>query len=160
MFKTSPQHAIQIDAIVKALTAIPVGQIITYKDLSAIVGKNVQSDDGRFLLIRARRLAEKQTGTLFATVFGQGIKRLPADEAAGVGSDARQRIRRSANRTYARLSDIRYNDVAPETRARIDAERSLMGAISAIATQANVSNVQRHTSTGPIPVAKLLEAIR
>jgi hypothetical protein len=159
MFRTSPEHAIQIEALVAALNALPVGQTITYDALSEAIGKRVQTDDGRFLLIRARRLAEKQTGTLFATVFGVGVKRLPADEAAGVGSDVRQRIRRSANRTYARLSDIRYNDITPDVRQRIDAERSLMGAIASLATQTSANSVAKHTQTGPVPVAKLLAAI-
>ena len=158
MNKTTPEREIEIERIVAVLVALSVGQTATYQVLTDAIGRDVQAD-ARLVMITARKRAEKQTGQRFETVFKVGIKRLAAADVVGIGATARGRIKRASTRAFKRLTGLSYNDVDKATQARIDAERSLMGAISALSAERNVTAIQTGTQTGPIPAIEVYRAL-
>lgn len=159
MKATNPQIEIEAAAIARLLMELPIDGVLSYADASAQIGRDV-TNGARFSLMKARRIAEKECGSLFATVRQVGVKRLPASHVAGVGADVRKRVGRAANRGYERLTAIRYNDLDGSSRTRVDAERSLLGAISSLATSPTVKKIEAYTTTGPVPVGKVLEALK
>lgn len=154
MFSTNPELEIEVDTLSTVLKALPMGGVASYASLSEAVGYPVQKKI--FALMKARKKVEDETGLRFATVRGEGVKLLPADAIAGIGASVRKGIARKAKRQAARLTGLRYNNIEKGEQARIDAERSLLGAISATA-RTNVSEVEKQTQTGPVVAARIFD---
>lgn len=157
MLKTNPEITIEVELLAAILRGLGPDQLATYVELSAAVGYSIQ--DRPFPLFKARKVVERETGLRFSTVRGEGVKKLPADALAGIGAFARKRISRHARRQAERLTGLRYNDVSAPLQSRIDAERSLLAAISAVAG-ASHEPITQNTSTGPIVAARVFDLIR
>lgn len=155
-FTTNPERQIKIERLAKALRDLPIRAIATYADLSAQLGEDVRTE--RLALMRARDLVEKETGMRFATVHGEGVKKLDAAAIPGIGEEARAQIARRARRKHAKLTGLKYNDIDPALQTRIDAERSLLGAIAATA-RAKAEQVIEHTATGPIIATRVFDLV-
>lgn len=154
MFNTSPETQIEIDVLASILESLPINGIASYDQLSEAVGYRV--NDKPFALIKARKQIEERTGMRFGTVRMEGVKKLSSEAIAGIGADARKAIARKAKSQAKRLTGLRYNDIDGEKRARIDAERSLLGAIAATA-KADVKKVETLTPTAPVVPLKIFE---
>lgn len=156
MFSTSPETQIEIEALSAILEALPIDGIATYDQLSEAVGYRV--NESPFSLMKARKSLEERCGLRFGTVRMEGVKKLSADAVAGIGADARKAIARKAARQAKRLTGLRYNDIHGPMQARIDAERSLLGAIAATA-KADVKRVEKLTPTAPVVPFKIFEML-
>ena len=157
MFNTNPETAIEVDAVSNMLTQLPMTEILSYASIGEALGYDCQRKP--FSVFKARKKAEAETGLRFETVRGVGIRKIDSAAVVGIGAAARRRIARHAKYQAIRLTGLKYNDIAPEIRSRIDAERSLLGAISATA-RASTENIASHTSTGPVVPARVFEMIK
>jgi hypothetical protein len=157
MFTTNPETQIEIEKLAAMLRELPPGETASYAALSEAVSYNVQHKP--FALMRARRVVEQESGLRFGTVMREGVKRLPATALPGIGMASRKRMSRMAKRQAARLTGLRYNDIDATIQARIDAERSLLGAISVVAAT-NSEKLSEHTTTGPMVAAQVLDKVR
>lgn len=157
MFKSNPETEIEVEALAKILEGLSIDETISYEHLTATVGYSVQARP--FPLMKARKQVENRTGLRFETVHGIGIKKIPASAVAGIGAAYRKRIQRTAMRQSKRLTGLRYNDIDQATQARIDAERSLLGAISATAGM-DARQVEPISQTGPAVAAKVFGLLR
>jgi hypothetical protein len=157
MFAANPQTSIEIEAIARLLAEAPVGGVVTYQQIEAATGRRIA--ECRIALLKARDAVEAQSGGLFGTVHKVGVKRLTAAEAPGIGADARRRMGKAARRTYKRLSTLKTNDIDITTRARIDAERSVMGAVSAMVKTGLRDRIEKASPTAPMPAAKVAELL-
>ena len=156
MFPTSPSNSADVTAIKAVLESLPHGGVASYGDLSAALGRDIRP--ARWLLLRARRELEKDTGALFAAVRGVGLKRLSPSDAPQVGADATARIRRHASRAHSRLS-LASNDMPDDARMRVAAYRSLFGTIAAISREKAVDAIATQGDVTP-PTAVLLERLK
>ena len=129
MFKTSIESIAETEKLVAMLSGLSIGKMLTYKQASAAIGRNVQGA-ARPNLDRARRIVERETGARFTPMHNQGIVRLPTEEIPSIGSHARGRISKLAKRAYRRLSGMSANDVSPAVQTQILTERSHLGAIA------------------------------
>lgn len=109
----------------KRLEQVPEGETVTYADLSAVAGVNVQ-DEGRGLLRTARSNAEREIKSLFSVVFGVGLKRLSPNETASETGRATDHIRRTAKRAFARSAKADWSRMTPEAKAALNTERTLL----------------------------------
>jgi hypothetical protein len=158
MFPTNPELQIEIEKITEALMDLGPDQILTYDEINRLLGYDMKKNKP-WVLMKAKQRIEKLQGLRLATVRAIGVKKLPASQVPGIGAYARAHIGRVAKRTAHRLQDLKYNDIDKKTQSRIDAERSLMGAISAVAsTQAQ--HVASMTKTGPVVAAQIFDYVR
>ena len=147
-FPTDPARQLKIEALLKVLKELPVDGVLHYRKAALAAGEA----DGlklRDLLRAAVRRAEAEMSARFGTVRKVGVRRLTIEELPGIGSATRSRIGRAARRGFMRLSDIRSNDVSAPLRARLDAERSVLGAIASISRETTVKKVEQGETTGP-----------
>jgi hypothetical protein len=156
MFESRPENQASISALVIALKAVSVGGILRYDDASKLVGADVRNGS-RYLLSRAREIVEKETGTRFGTVTGEGVKRLDTAAVLGIGAGARRHIRRTASKTAKRLTGIAYNDLTGEQRKRLNAEAATFGAVALLATERSVTTTEKATQDTVLPAGKVLE---
>lgn len=158
MFNTSPQNALEIEKIKALLLALPAGETLTYQRISEAIGRNCRQGKG-YTMISAREAAEKETGARFGTIAGHGIKRLQAHEISGIGASTRKRINRAAGKAFRRLSTTAYNDITDEDRNRINAEKSLLGAIAALTPSGVAKKVLAGTKTDLLTLPQIVKAI-
>lgn len=154
---TKPEHQNRIEKIENFLKDMSNSQLSSYQEISEYCGFDVL--DHRVSLIQARKNVEKSQGSRFETVYRQGIKKLGGDGVVGIGAVARRRVTRIAKTQSARLTGLRYNDISPAMQSRIDAERSLLGAIASTASTQSIERVEAETSTGPIAASKVLRCL-
>lgn len=154
MFVSNPETEIEVEALLRILSDLPLRETAPYEQLSEAVGYSVQ--ERPFALMKARKRFEESSGLRLGTVKGEGVRKLDATAIVGIGADARRKIARKAKAQAARLSGLKYNDIDRGTQQRIDAERSLLGAISS-AAKANVDKVEQETATGPIVAARVFD---
>lgn len=160
MYSTNPELQIEIEKLVAVMTATATGETVTYAALKAATSGNYKP----WALIKARELVERETGARLAAVHGVGIKRLAASDVAGLGVDARRRVGKIAKRTSARLTGLSYNDLTDDDRAKVNMERSLLGAVHALASGKAAAAVAPNTRTGPevasAVLSRVAEAVR
>ena len=145
----NPENEIKTDHIARKLRALGSGEILPYADINEIVGPDHRSR--QWLMIRARRIVEDTEGFRFGTVAKIGIKRLSADDIAGIGADARRTIGNRARRASKRLTNLKGYNIAPEVQAGIDLERSLLAAINIMTHErTRTKAADMGQQTGPI----------
>lgn len=156
MITSNPEIQIEVERLAAILRGLPIRATATYAELSETVGYPVNRKP--FALLKARKLVEQETGMRFATVRREGVKKLDGADVVGIGAMARKLIARKARTQAARLTGLSYNDIDSGKQARIDAERSLLGAISATA-KADIERVTQVASTGPVVAAKVFDLL-
>lgn len=158
--KTSPENAADVEAMKQMLQELSSGTIQTYEAMSDSLGRDVRA---RFWLLRkAIREAEAETGALFEVVRTVGIKRLATEEAPDVGLTCIRKIRRTAKRGVDRLGTVRANDLTQDQHNRLIAHRSQLGAISLVADgRKSITLAAEAAKTGQtIPAGRVLELFK
>jgi len=151
MFTTSPEISGEIVALGHALASLPIGGLLTYAKMG---------HPSHYVARRAIRKAEIDSGSLFATVRGEGIRRLDTTGSINHGAATLRRIRKAAQRGITRLSCIRANATPLEQR-RLLALQAQLGAIALVSNPLMTAKVEVHqTNTGPLPVGRVLEMFR
>jgi len=156
-FTTNPQTQVDIEMLANALAALGPDDLLTYDGMTNLVGYDVRARP--WAMLTARDRVEKETGLRFGTVRGEGYCKLTAADLPGIGMAARAKVRGLAKRAAARLTRLRYNDVDTRLQARLDAERSLLFAIGAVASTRG-HHVAALTKTGPIVAEAVFDYVR
>jgi len=157
MFKTSIESIAEVEKLVAMLSELSIGKMLTYAKASDAIGRNVQRA-ARSNFDKARRIVEKETGSRFAALHNQGIRRLPTEDIPNIGSHARSKIHRTAKRAYRRLSGLSANDITPAIQTQILTEKSHLGAISMFSKRQTHRKIDEAvTAVGlEIPAAQIL----
>jgi len=157
---TSPENAADVDTIKGLLLALPIGQTLSYAAMSEQLGRDVT--ERRWLLGRAIRQAEDDSGGLFATSRGEGIQRLTSNRVADAGLSTIQKIRRTARRGHVRLSGVRANDLPLTEQQRLLAHRSMLGAIASIADGRKAPTIAKEAAAvgHVVPAGRVLDLLK
>ena len=152
----TPDDEIKTERIAAILRSLPIGEVASYRDVAMACG----GEPSRWLLITARKQVETDTGARFATVRKVGIKKLASGEIVGIGAAARRRVGRIAKAQSRRLVGLSYNGLSDDDRARIDVERSLLGAICAASGAASAKALADSGVTGPQVSDRVFDILR
>lgn len=161
MRKAAPENETDIETIARLLKAASIGATVTYEAMTDAIGRDIQ--DHRHLLLAAQRRTEEEIGALFGTVRGEGVKRLPSDEVASVGSHTIRRIRRAARRGMQRLTVVRANDLPMDDARKIIAQRSQLGAIALVSDNRSTPAIQRSVDAmdgTTVPAGRVLDLFK
>lgn len=140
-------------AVAELLATVPVGEIVSFAALSAAIGRDITRC--RHVLYAGKRAAERDAGAVFATVRGQGMRRLSAERAAEtVGTAARSHIRKTARKATRTLiaATSRANDLPPAVQRSVSAEVSAFALIEHLSRDAAVKAAD-DAPLKPTPVA-------
>lgn len=126
----------ETEILLRALKAVPLGSTITYRDLSAAIGRSVTAE-ARNKLASARAIALRDNGIGFTSERGVGLRRITVEEAPGMGAVARGRIRSTARRASAAIRSVvaASNGASPEAARRISSEIAVLGLIAEAASE-------------------------
>lgn len=155
---TNPELELEIEIMRKLLAELSIGSTLSYAAIDEHLGRPYN----RFALMAARRRYEEASGMRLATVFNVGVKKLSAEEVAGIGPASRVRIGRTAARQAKRLVGLTYNDMPPEVQTKINIDRSLLGAISALSKGEAAQKLETDGigKTGPEVAGKVFDLLK
>ena len=134
-----------------------IGEIVTYKELRELVGRDIQ-DKSRHCLDTAIRIAQREDRIVFGSVRGVGVKRLSDLETVAASSSGVDRIRRIAKRSARKATCVDFDALPNETKIKHNAIVSLYGAIAHASKPASVVAVESAVANGEdkLPLAKTL----
>src|SRR6266567_3800615 len=144
----------QTVALIEALRTAPIGKVVNYDSLSDIIGENIVRCRH---YLRSAIKALYDEGVPFGTVRGLGVKRLTSEEIPDIGDHAVVRIRRGSRLARKRMSVINaMNDVANETRVRVNTAASLLGILEHFSQNKSRQKIEAEVQKGtsPIPPGK------
>ena len=141
----------EIRTLADYLLSVPHGGWCSYRQIANVTGVDCQQN--RYLLNRARDLLLHESGAVFDTLHGRGLRRLLVEDIPGIGGAARKRSRLAARRGRRVMNAAigSFNDVSPEIQRRVMAEDGMLHLLEHIAADRNIRKLETHDK--PIPVA-------
>jgi hypothetical protein len=138
--------ATEVRALADRLAEAAPDEVVTYEHLATAVGHDLMRT--RYLIYKALKLVQKETGAAFITVYKQGYRRMRIEEVPSVGKHARRRTRRIARTAIAAIQDSLRgsNDVAQEVRREALREQSALGLIEHIARDKHLPVIEENAS--------------
>lgn len=139
-------------AIITRLREMAIGELVTYDELSGIIGRDIQRN--RYILDSARRNVEREDGAVFGIERGVGIRRMTADEAPNIGIQSRKSIRRKADRGAKRIERAvsRANDLPDDVARKAYGEIATLRLIEHTATE-RAQPKPKDSPSAPEPIA-------
>ena len=152
--KAVSEFEADIAALAERLRQVPIGEVVSYRDLDVAIGRPVRGH--RYLLISARDRVEREDGAIFQSVFNTGIKRLPVESYATVGQHSRRTIRRKARTASRRMRNglEKANDAPADVIRAVSREQSVLGLIEFAAKDKTLKKMLNDEPiTAPTPLA-------
>jgi hypothetical protein len=149
---TQPETSLDARVLAERLSTADPEDVITYDELAALIGKDVQHKR-RDLLDTARNLVLREHHKTFGTVTNVGIKCLSSTAIVSLGEQARSRLRRASGKTLKRLACATLEELPPLEVHRLLAYTSVLGAVHALTHFATVKRAQQLQETAaPLPL--------
>lgn len=160
MFTTSPENAAAITRLEAALSELPIGGIINYKQLVTVAKFDIRNGS-RWLLAKAIDNVEKTSQCAFECVRSVGVRRLPTDEIPDIGLASLSRIRRAAKRGKKRIDRANTNSMSESDKRRVIGYGAMLGAVSVIADGRRATSIAAVADpVKPIPPENILDIFR
>ena len=124
----SPTFIASLDAkrLCLLLEASYVGQLITYKEMSSAIGRDVQTE-ARAALNSARRIVQRELSYVFGTVPNEGLKRLNDVEIVQTGAQTVKSIRHASGRGIKRIAAADPSRLPVDSRIQMNTYLSVLG---------------------------------
>lgn len=154
--------SIDTRTLVALMVKVPVGESITYQDLSSAIGRNVQGA-ARSVLESARHICERDYNIVFGVVQNVGLKHLTDTETINTGQAGIDHIRRTARKTARRIASLKDpNSVPNESKVRQFTYLSVAGALVHMTQQKQITRLEVKVGQAAkeLPLAKTLEAFK
>jgi hypothetical protein len=126
--KAIPELSPETRLIFQRLQEVEVGEIVTYKELSELIGMNTQ-ERGRSHLLSARRKILHEFAILFEAVRGEGVKRLDDSGALEAGQNEVKGLHRKARRGAKKLACADVTKLKKEEKERHAAASTILAFI-------------------------------
>jgi len=125
-------HSREINVDARVLLArfksAKVGDVITYDEMSEMIGRNVQKE-ARHILEAARRWAKKDR-IIFGTVTSKGVQRLDDAGKVRAGSGMMDKIRRTSRRAAQTLAAVEnFGELPNEMKIQHNMALSIFGIV-------------------------------
>lgn len=158
-FRVSTETRAIYDKIVK----MSVGEIVTYLELSKLIGDDIRAN-GRAPLNSARRMAQRDNQIVLDVVPKVGIKRMSDIDVVGSANATLGVVRRAARRGINRITAVSDFERLPvEMKIKHNAAVSALGVIAAMSRPKEVRKIEaavNTSQTGQLPVGRVLEMFR
>lgn len=145
------------------LRKLKVGEVVTYGELTGIIGQDVQAA-GRGALRSARHIAQRDHQIVLDAINNVGLKRLSDRETVASAGQTLNKVRRTAQRGIDRLAAVSdFDALQDEEKAQHNASMSALAVVKLMAKPKSVTRIAaavNTSNTGQLPVARTLELFR
>jgi hypothetical protein len=158
--KTISELSVDTQVLIDRLKKVEPEHTITYAELSAAIGRNVQNG-ARHLMETARRRLIADHQILFDVVTNEGLKRVQGDQIVAVGSRGVKHIGRHARRTAKKIGCIGddYSKLSKEQQHRFNGVGTILSFVSHATKEKQVAKISDAASE-KLPLAKTLELFK
>lgn len=139
--RTIGEMKIETQQIMKMLLDLNDGETLTYDQIQATVGVNVQNGS-RYMLRSAINAAEQQCKRLFATVATVGVKRLLPSESNGENIKAVESVHRKARRALRRSTRIDFEKLSKDERDALNLNRTVLHFTAESTSSKSISKIE------------------
>lgn len=160
--KTIPDISIDAKVLHDRLKQAQVGEVLTWVDLSKLIGRDVRRH-AYGALNTARKRAQNDDLCVFGTVFKVGLKRLSDTEVVDTGQQVVDKVRRTTRRGVKRLTSVTDFSAMPnESKIKHNAYVSMLGALCDVSTTRRLHQVEKEVATAnaAISMVKTLEIFK
>ena len=158
--KAIPELSIESQLLVDKLQTVKVGDVIPYSALSEVISQPVQTGTGQGRLRTARNIMQREHGSVFEAVKGEGLKRMDSAGCVRVGTSYTQRIRRAAKRGLRKLLCANTDELSNTEKTDYNATASHLGVLHHLtgrrATKQLTAAAEKTNQR--LPIGKTLEA--
>jgi hypothetical protein len=163
MAKPFELTSIDTTTIYQRIITANVGEQISYDELTALIGRNVQGP-ARSNLQAARMRALRDNNMVFSVVRTEGMKRLSDPEVVNTGEHVMGKIRRASRRGLKILTQgvADFNRLPNESKIKFNTFASVMGAITHATMGGTIQKLEKRVAEvhDKLPLAKTLAAFQ
>ncbi len=155
------QRSIEMSLIRGRLEKATVGELITYGELSELIGRDIQRH--RYFLMSARRSLLNEVPPhrlVFSAVESVGVLRLSDAEIVGSSQHHNKSIRRRAPKGIKELMAVDIETLSSEDKTKSLSQQSVLGALQAITKPSMVKRITTHIVDNVLPPANLLDVFK
>jgi hypothetical protein len=144
------QASVEAQLLAKRLSAVAMGETVTYGELSDIIKRDVL--ECRHILGTARRIAQREHGAIFDCRSDHaGIVRLSDAEMAEIPSAKIAKINRIASRSAKVATLVDWSKLEPAQQASLSATMSLCLFLQQGSSVKSVAAIQASATPSAIP---------
>ncbi len=163
MKKAIKQISIEAQILIKELSQLNPDDFISYTDLSALIGRDVQAE-GRSALTTARRVVLREHGLVFSPIINKGLHCMTEEEIAQSGIYGITKIKRIANREKKKLhlGIKNFDSLSNESKIKHNAAASIFGVFQIMASSKSTKKIETAVaaSNDAIPSMRLLDIFK
>jgi hypothetical protein len=157
-------QALSLDSkmVYERLKACNVGDLVPYKEISTLIGRDSQGV-GRGAIQTARRKLLREDYMVFGVVWKEGLKRLSDLEIVATGEDTVRKIRRASSKGFRTITAVRDFDVLPnDAKVRHNTYASVLGALTMAMAAPRMKKLEGRVmeAKATLPLQKTLEAFQ
>lgn len=160
--KTIKEVTVESRLLYQHLQKMKIGEMVTYLELSNIIGRDVQGS-GRGSLNTARRMCEREDQKSFGVIVNAGLKCLSGAEVISTAEFATGHIKRTSKRALKRLKCVGdLSKLSNDEVVKMNTYASLMGAFVVMGKESSVKKLSSivEKTQDQLPYAKTLEAFK
>lgn len=143
---TIPQLSVDAQALAKRLASAQPGQLFTWEELNQVLPGRSLSGKDRYVLNTAKRLVQRENKIVFASVHGEGIRRMTDEEIADLRHSTVRRVRNIARRDARKMTCADYEKLTNEKRISLNTGLAICGAIAQFTKAGSVKQVELQTA--------------
>lgn len=151
-------------ALCDKIAAGKVGDILTYDELSALVGRSVKPGGPAYpAMYSARKRCLRETGLVWEPLKDHtGLKCLDAEEILKLGASDMKRIGRGARRANRRLGCVDPSTLNDQQRLNLIGSRSILAAIDSASKTASIKKIEAalNGAMKPLPMGRTLDILK
>lgn len=158
--KAIPELSIDVRLLAERLKKATPGEVISYADLSSVIGQDVRGRQGYARLKSARRVVQREANMIFEAVTRQGLKRCDDMGIVKVAQSCIDSIHRRATRGLKAIACVNVDTLDNNGRILLNATASHLGVLRQVTTaksQEKLTQAVAKTSD-KLPLQKTLEA--
>ena len=161
--KTINEKSIETQTLIKRLSKMQRGETVSYKELSDLVGADVQAAAYCYCKT-ARERCLKDFGLVFEPIVNEGLKCMTEEEVALSGQFGIQKIRRLSRREKSKLHHgiENFNGLTNEAKIAHNTAASIYGVFELISKPKAILKVEAQITNkiDMIPAKKALELFK
>lgn len=132
-----------------------VGELVTYDELSKLLGRDVRKFCVSYLKTARHTLVGESI--FFDCVTNEGFKRLSNDEAALAADYYRTRIISTTNRGIRHLKNVPFDNLSDEAKKKHLTSSAQLGAIQLFSSSKSTKKIEAAVSNTPMATGELLK---
>lgn len=149
--RTIPERSVDVQLLVRRLELLEPGDRVGYGELAEVAGCTEGELRGRrrHLLDSARRVLLHEQQRVIECVWGEGLRRLRAEEVPSAGVQAVERVQRAARTGLKKLATVDPMTLSAGARVQHDLTTSVLGLVRMSTRRQALAQVEARVSAGP-----------